>query len=136
MNPDLALSLSTTIKYEIVVGFLIFLLAIILHEYGHLFELYKKDHKPKTCHVIMKSWVSFRICSGSEADYDDLSDAELKNVYVSGMIAGLIPIITGIIFGCWSTLVILPLYVWGCKADFDNMKEIIMKANKPIDNTP
>lgn len=97
-------------------GFMIMfgIAAIVAHEWGHLKYMRKQGRNPK---LRLYKWC---IQVGTPKDYNKFSNKQLRNVYLAGIIAGLIPIMIGsFLFSTWY-LLLCPLYVLWCWRDINN----------------
>lgn len=104
---------------------LIMVLAITFHEIGHLavLSLYNPDKQIK----IHFGWKSIRIGEWKE-NYAHLTNKQLSDVYIAGILAGLIPIL----FYVWEYPV-HPFYSWGlfgvyllgCVTDFKSIWSVV-----------
>jgi len=85
--------------------------SIIFHEFGHILIFLEKNIKVK----IRFSKGSLKV--GKPKDYEKLSRKEKKNLYYSGIVWGLIPLVIGCLMSPIYAFLI-PLYLFGCKNDF------------------
>lgn len=131
MSPEQAILLANKIDYELLVGTLILLLSILLHEIGHTVRLWELNNKkPITIRLKMTDPLKWQLMTGTSSDYDNLSLKELNSVYVSGIILGVVPIIIGWLGGTWASLVVSVMYVIGISSDVNKIFKNKVIINK------
>lgn len=95
-------------------AFAIWALSVVIHELGHWFYMLK--HKPDSKIIISRAGVGIRLQTGVEDDYKTLTADQRIGLYLTGIIAGLIPIlIAGAIHPIY--YLILPAYIVGTYRD-------------------
>lgn len=113
--------LTTILNFFIMVAlfFFVYLLSILLHEIGHIIVL--RFYSRKASLNFVKIDGRFRICAGCEEDYLMLDEEQLKNIYRTGILVGLLPLALFGLVNVWG-LFLIPLYIGGCKSDLDKIK--------------
>lgn len=104
------------IVLEVSLTALLFSLAILVHELGHLYEL--RRHWPRA----KISWDGNSFCVGEEGMYERLEPSERGEVYSAGLWQGLIPLmfIPIIVSYYWGVAALL-IYVVGSRHDIKNL---------------
>lgn len=110
MNPSFLL--------EIIISLLLFLCAIVLHEYGHLIMLRNKYPKAKV------NWSFPNISVGEDYMYKNSSKEFLKKIYYEGIIFGFIPLLFIIFVNGFLYLGFILIYVYGCKHDIKQLLKL------------
>ena len=94
---------------------LVLLASVVLHELGHWIALLKHNKGAKI--YVKRVNYGLQLQTGTEADYMILEKNEKINLYLSGIVAGLIPIgIASLIHPIYA--LVLPGYIVGCVNDF------------------
>lgn len=98
--------------------------AVVFHEIGHVLYFKRVLKRNIGVYILEDPRDGWTCKVGTPADYNDINTAHLKNVYLSGIVAGLPPLIyVALIFPI--TSVLLPLYfLWGCRHDIKNIMRL------------
>lgn len=101
-----------TIGLEIVAGVGLFIIAMLIHELGHLKAL--RQHHPKA--VITWDGKEFKV--GEEWMYYNLTPSDYSDVFTAGIGIGLLPILGGLfLLNPWVVLGMATFYLWGSWSD-------------------
>jgi len=101
---------------EVIIGVIIFLWSILLHELGHLKQL--RRHYPEA-NVKLKNF-TFEV--GEEWMYDSLTHKERRKIYLDGILWGLLPLLGFTIISFWFGIIFIALYLYGSMSDLKNMR--------------
>jgi hypothetical protein len=116
-------------------------LAIILHEFGHWFYIYRHRNIKMRFKVFKEKGIS----NFGVRQFDDtgqlikkpLTNDEMKYVLMFGIIMGFIPILFGWIGLIKITILgwfLIPGYFAGCKRDFDKLIDIVKQETEVLKN--
>ena len=104
--------------------------SIILHELGHFFYfrwVLKKNVAIMFYYDEIKKHNKLR--TGYIGDYFSLTPREKTELYLAGILTGLLPILVFFSLNIFYGLV-LPAYLWGCKKDLKNIMRLIKQWKK------
>jgi hypothetical protein len=107
--------------------FAFFIVVIAVHELGHFFMLTRYNPEAKI-YVSRKGW-AFDICTGENEDYWVLTPQQRFNVYIAGVIAGLVPIFLFATLHEFYVLLLAP-YVLGLWPDAQNIYRSILQTKR------
>jgi len=107
-------------------GILVTLLAVVVHELGHILYLKRLGRSVTLRLVRQQDSYSFKV--GLPEDYEGLSLFNLRTLYVSGVIAGLVVIILAAFFNP-AYILILPPYLVGCYPDLKKIYLLLYSKN-------
>jgi len=111
--------------------YLVFVLisAIIIHEYGHWFYLHRNNIKVGLPQFFVTKWNDF----GFKYEFvQNLRNHQKQQLYLFGIVSGLIPIFSVMIFTPIKySAFLIPIYVAGCHYDINQLIKI---AKEEIEN--
>jgi len=104
----------------LVMYYVIFFVAILAHEFGHVWYMDSIDKKV-TVRWFYDSWRRFGFKAGEDKDYQDLTNRQYYNCLLTGIACGFaFIIILGLIESPWILIVSIP-YLTGCWPDIKIM---------------
>ena len=103
---------------------------IFIHELGHLIYFRYGLNRYAEIRFFWHNIKNWGVCVGHEIDYIDLEPMELIDLYMCGIVAGLIPIFVSAFFNPNYSFIILP-YICACRSDIINIFNV-SKNDKQI----
>jgi len=106
---------------------IIYVTSILWHELGHM--LYFKFKLNRDIKIRYVKGEGFK--AGIESDYNHITETDYARINVMGILLGILPIVVAVKFNTspFPYLIILPLYLLGCKGDIKRFMEITNKQD-------
>ena len=101
----------------------VYLWALVLHETGHYAVFRYAIKRDVTISIKRVHSQGHRLQIGRPADYSDLSQQQLLQVYFGGVSLGYIPILVA---SClwWPAFLLTAPYLYGCKTDLKQIEQL------------